>query len=146
MRFCATAMDEALPRGLRIVAAARADLGRSFRPQGRGDEGLDCLGVAIRAVKAAGWAPDVPRLPLRGHGLEQAIAWLRAAGFAPYDVETAQPGDLLLAFPATRQAHLAVRTPDGFVEANAGLRRVVERPWHGGEGWHSAWRLGEGCG
>ena len=125
------------------MAAARSELGRAFRPQGRGDEGLDCLGLALRAMAAADCAVDAPRLPMRGHRRDQVKGWLLAAGFAEMAVAASRPGDLLLSFPATRQAHLAVRTAEGFVEANAGLRRVVERPWGKGEGWHSAWRLRE---
>lgn len=140
MHFCVTAMDE----GRRIAEAARADIGRPFRPQGRGDEGLDCLGLALRAMAAADWAVEAPRLALRGHSGEQVLAWLRSAGLSEQAVAASGPGDLLLSFPATRQAHLAIRTVDGFVEANAGLRRVVERPWEEGEGWHSAWRLMKG--
>jgi hypothetical protein len=33
---------------------------------------------------------------------------------------------------------------DGIVEAHAGLRRVVLRPLHPGERWHSAWRMPQG--
>lgn len=126
--------------GARIVAAARADIGRPFRPQGREPDGLDCVGLAIRAVAGAGLVVEVPRHPLRGHSPEQVTRWLSAAGFVRWDLSRAEPGDLLLAFPATRLAHLAVRSSTGFIEANAGLRRVVERPWRCGEGWHSAWR------
>lgn len=133
----------AMDRGERIVAAARSDLGRVFRPQGRGEEGVDCLGLALRAMAAAGCSLSAPRLPMRGHSPDQVKGWLLAAGFQELAVAGSRQGDLLLSFPATRQAHLAVRTAGGFVEANAGLRRVVERPWEMGEGWHSAWRLKE---
>ena len=78
---------------------------------------------------------------MRGHGEEQIARWFRQAGFVDRVVAEASPGDVLLAFPATLQAHLGVRTPTGFVEANALLRRVVERPWLAGDGWHSAWRF-----
>lgn len=134
-------MDKGVVWGDRIAAAARAELGRPFRAQGRGDEGLDCAGLAIRALHAGGWEQDIPRLPLRGHAPEQVLKWLVEAGLMEGAVSGALPGDILLAYPATRQAHLAVRTSAGFVEANAGLRRVVERPWDAGLGWHSAWRL-----
>lgn len=137
----AMAMGDPALDGTRIVAAARSDLGRRFRPQGRGEEGLDCVGLAIRSMRGAGWSGDFPRLPLRGHGPEQVMAWLSAAGFAELAAARALPGDLLLAFPATRQAHVAIRTATGFVEASAGLRRVVERPWDEGCAWHSAWRV-----
>ena len=143
-RFFVMATDSLALRGELIAAAARREIGRPFRPQGRGDEGLDCVGLAARALAAAGWVLEVPRLPMRGHAPDEILASLRLAGFALREVEFARPGDLLLAFPATRQAHLAVRTGTGFVEAHAGLRRVVERPWSVG-GWHSAWRLLEGC-
>ena len=78
---------------------------------------------------------------MRGHGEEQIARWFRQVGFVDRVVAEASPGDVLLAFPATLQAHLGVRTPTGFVEANALLRRVVERPWLAGDGWHSAWRF-----
>nr|WP_255696686.1 peptidoglycan endopeptidase [Sandaracinobacteroides sayramensis] len=120
-------------------------MGGAFRPQGRGEEGLDCLGLALRALAAGGCRVDMPRLPMRGHSVEQVHGWLCAAGFARLEVEEASPGDLLLSFPATRQAHLAVRTAEGFVEANAQLRRVVERPWGGGGVWDSAWCIGAGA-
>lgn len=136
-------MDSGSARGERIAAAARREIGRPFRPQGRGDEGLDCVGLAARAMAAGGSAIEVPRLPLRGHAPDAVFGWLRLAGFVRRDVDAAEPGDLLLGFPATLQAHLAVRTSGGFVEAHSGLRRVVERSW-AADGWHSAWRLEEG--
>lgn len=136
------AMGDAVPGGHRIAAAALAEVGRPFRAQGRGDEGLDCVGLVLRALRGGGWGLDVPRLPLRGHSAEQIFAWMGEAGLWELRVSDARPGDILLTFPATRQAHLAIRTQQGFVEANAGLRKVVERPWHEGSGWHSAWRAG----
>ena len=142
MRCFAMAMCDVLSVGERIAEAARADLGRPFRAQGRGDEGLDCVGLVLRALWGGGWRLSVPRWPLRGHSPEQVLIWMGEAGLLELALSDAKPGDILLAFPATRQAHLAVRTPCGLVEANAGLRRVVERPWNEGLGWHSAWRVG----
>lgn len=49
-------------------------------------------------------------------------------------------GDVLLCRVSAAQLHLAVRTADGIVHADAALRRVVERP--GAVPWPivAAWR------
>jgi cell wall-associated NlpC family hydrolase len=135
----ATADPEAF--GAQIAAAARAWIGSAFRPQGRGVGGLDCLGLVLESLKATGIQLLVPKLAMRGHAERQVLCRMQELGLQQYPVHQAIVGDVLLAFPATRQTHLAVRTETGFVEANAALRRVVERPWAGGVGWHSAWRL-----
>ena len=142
MRCFVMAMGDALPEGRCIAAAALADVGKPFRAQGRSDDGLDCVGLVLRALRGCGCQLDVPRLPLRGHSPAEVFTWMGEAGLLELPVSGARPGDILLAFPATRQAHLAIRTLRGFVEANAALRRVVERPWNEGAGWHSAWRAG----
>lgn len=127
--------------GMRVAMAALEQMGTAFRPQGRGEAGLDCLGLVLLSMGAAGVELDVPKLALRGHGEQQVLHRLSSLGFQPLSVGASACGDILLSFPATRQAHLAIRTWQGFVEANAALRHVVERLWDGGEGWHSAWRL-----
>jgi cell wall-associated NlpC family hydrolase len=134
------------PRAARIVAGARAELGVCFRAQGRGAGGLDCIGLIGRAAEAAGILIKVPPHPLRGIGLEHARRMLQEAGCGELDLDEAQPGDLLVAAPATLQVHFALRTELGVIEANALLRRVVERPCGAGERWQSAWRLPQGEG
>ena len=48
--------------------------------------------------------------------------------FRRIDKSRACAGDLLLLAVAADQLHLAVRTDDGFVHADARLRRVVHTP------------------
>jgi hypothetical protein len=77
---------------------------------------------------------------LRGAAAERIARELDAHGFAPVAAGAIGEGDLMLLAPGPHQAHLAIRTADGFVHADAGLRRVVETP-----GWPrwpiiGAWR------
>ena len=100
-----------MTRAARIVAAARATIGARFRPHGRDPAlGLDCVGVAVWALAAAGAAAVLPEM------LDGLVACDGAAA-----------GDLLLC-RAGGGLHLAIRTEAGVVHADAGLRRVVERP------------------
>lgn len=124
-------------RGLRIVARARRLVGVRFRPQGRSaSTGLDCVGLAAAALRIeappAGYA-------LRGGSAERLEDGLRSAGLRP--VAAARAGDLLVLALGAGQLHLAIFTGDGLVHADAGLRRIVERP--GAPPWPvlSAWRL-----
>ena len=57
--------------------------------------------------------------------------------------EGEEAGDLLLCVSGPGQLHLAIQVEGGIVHADAGLRRVVERP--GEIPWPvvGAWRLGE---
>ncbi|WP_294395363.1 peptidoglycan endopeptidase [uncultured Sphingomonas sp.] len=111
-------------RSEEIVARARACVGARFRPHGRDPAfGLDCVGVAAVAFRR-----DVPTgYPLRGGhaggiaGIIDRMGLIRVAG-------ASQAGDLLLLRVGHAQFHLAVRTGEGFVHADAGLRRVVETP------------------
>lgn len=81
-------------------------------------------------------------MPLRGLTIADAERHFEATGCGRIDM--AERGDLLIQAPASLQLHLAVKVADGIVEAHAGLRRVVWRPLHAGERWHSAWRLPPG--
>jgi hypothetical protein len=102
------------------VERARALKGVRFRLHGRGD-GLDCVGV-IAAVFGA----DAPTgYALRGGDPEVAAALLDAR-FARADALSA--GDVVLMVTGPGQLHLGVWTGEGLVHADAGLRRVVERP------------------
>jgi murein DD-endopeptidase / murein LD-carboxypeptidase len=118
---------------------ARALIGARFRPQGRSAaEGLDCVGLAAAAL---GRAADAPRdYPLRYGDAAAAERMLAEAGLARIAPDKAGAGDLLLMRSGPAQLHLAVRTACGFIHADAGLRRVTERP--GAPPWPvlSAWR------
>lgn len=110
--------------GEEIVDRARALVGVRFRPQGRSRAaGFDCIGLV---ATAAGVARVPEGYRLRGGsraGLERGLA---AAGLRP--VEEPEPGDVLAMRSGPEQLHLGIWTGDGLVHADAGLRRVVERP------------------
>jgi hypothetical protein len=126
-----------------VARAARGCLGVRFRPQGRDPAyGLDCVGLAAVAFRAAGHEARVPRgYPLRGGEAAAFARLIGASGLRPVPVEEAGEGDLLLLLAGPAQCHLAVQTNSGFVHADAGLRRVIETP--GRPVWPilGAWRL-----
>lgn len=130
---------EGHPEAIRLEQIARSLVGVPFRPQGRDSHGCDCLGLAVLVAVRAGIPVEVPPLPLRGSGLDDALDHLRRIGCI--EAAVALPGDLMIQMPATLQLHLAIRVEGGLVEAHAGLRRVVFRPLGPREQWHSAWRF-----
>jgi murein DD-endopeptidase / murein LD-carboxypeptidase len=106
-----------------IERRARELVGARFRLHGRDPAtGLDCLGL----VACATGVPARTGYPLRGGDPREIEAALVAHGFLR--VLEARPGDVLMLRPGAAQLHLAVRTSDGFVHADAALRQVVERP------------------
>lgn len=131
-------------RGAIVAARARALVGTRFRPQGRRlEQGLDCVGLA-------GLAAGIPasELPTGYRLRSEAGAMLgeadRRGEAARIDVTEAGSGDILLVQAGPGQHHLLVLVEGGFVHADAGLGRVVERP--GAVPWPSlaAWRIREG--
>ena len=110
------------------VAAARSAVGARFRLHGRDPAfGLDCVGLAALAMRAAGFAGKIPaNYALRGGDAAAFAARIDAS--ALMRVAAPQPGDLALFESGPAQFHLAVMVPGGIVHADAGLRRVVERP------------------
>lgn len=102
---------------------ARGAIGARFRLHGRSAAfGLDCVGLAGLAYGVA-----VPRgYALRGGNVAQICAIARAAGLVR--VADARSGDLLLLNVGAGQLHLAIASEGGVIHADAGLRRVVERP------------------
>lgn len=119
------------------LEAARGAIGTRFRPQGRGAEGLDCVGLAGLAFGCAvpgGYA-------MRGGDATAVTRAIEGAGLVR--VENGRPGDLLLLRPGPGQLHLAIRSEAGIIHADAMLRRVVERP--GPPPWPviGCWRLPE---
>ena len=101
---------------------ARALVGTPFRPQGRGELGLDCVGVAIATF---GLRDVRANYRLRGDHAGEVREYLRAV-FRRVPTAQVRPGDLKLMQVADDQIHLGVRTRAGFVHAHAGVRRVVE--------------------
>ena len=125
--------------GEEIVARARALVGVRFRPQGRSAEaGLDCVGLVAAALNV-GTVPS--NYALRSGSLEALEKGLAEAGLR-CTVE-AEQGDVLVMRAGPGQLHLGIVAGEGMVHADAGLRRVVERP--GPPEWPvlSVWRLAE---
>lgn len=112
-----------MSRGDEIVARARALVATRFRAQGRGDEGLDCIGLVAAALGQGGVRRDYA---MRGGCAEVLARELAAVGLGP--VEAAEAGDVVVLRAGPGQLHLGIGTGDGLVHADAGLRRVVERP------------------
>lgn len=113
--------------GERAVAAARAMLGVRFRLHGRTAEGLDCVGLALLALRAEGFEAAVPSgYALRSGDAARAGAAIAALGLVPAAVP--RPGDLLLVKAGPGQLHFAIQAETGVIHADALLRRVVERP------------------
>jgi murein DD-endopeptidase / murein LD-carboxypeptidase len=106
-----------------IEAVARALVGARFRLHGRDPAtGLDCVGVVAVATGV-----EAPRgYALRGGCAAEVTKALLAHGFVA--VGEARAGDVLLMRTGPAQLHLGVKTESGLVHADAGLRRVVERP------------------
>lgn len=105
---------------------ARALVGTRFRPQGRGERGVDCIGLVLATL---GLEASTTRLNyrLRGdhrdeieRGLSQHLRKVPASQL--------RAGDVMLLYAARDQLHLAIRTTAGFVHAHAGIGRVVETP------------------
>lgn len=124
-----------------VVAAARGAIGARFRPQGRDPAwGLDCVGRAALALRAGGFAGDIPRAyALRGGDAARIGALIDRVGLTR--VAIARAGDLMLFETGPAQCHLGIAVPDGLIHADAMLRRVVERP--GPPPWPLAgvWRI-----
>ena len=131
-------------RGQRIARRARALVGARFRPQGRDPGvGLDCVGAAAAAagIPAGRLRSDYA---LRGQHLAAIERQLRELGCRPVPAEQAAAGDLVVCEAGPAQFHIVVRAWDSFVHADAGLRRVVERPLPVPWPVAGAWRLLEG--
>ena len=109
------------------VERARSLIGTRFRAQGRNPNfGLDCLGLALIVYGIDGGA--VRRdYRLSGNHRRELMAGL-SGPFRRVPRTRARPGDLMLIQIASNQCHLAVRTGDGFVHADARRGLVVETP------------------
>ena len=112
----------------RAVEAARGAVGTRFRLHGRDPAfGLDCVGLAALALRAAGYRGDIPAdYALRGGDAAILAARLDASGLVRGDAPW--PGDLALFACDVTQFHMGIIVPGGIVHADAALRRVVERP------------------
>ena len=113
--------------GLDYAERARALVGTRFRAQGRGEGGLDCIGVVVRtfAIPREAVRSDYR---LRGAGHLRVLRDALDQHFRRVPRTQLRSGDVMLLAAAPQQPHLGIRTPDGFVHAHAGVRRVVETP------------------
>lgn len=103
---------------------ARSCIGARFRLHGRDPAtGLDCAGLA---AFAAGIKSIPSGYALRGGDVAEITALIDGTGLERCSGNS--PGTIQLVRAGPAQFHLIVRTENGFVHADAGLRRVVERP------------------
>lgn len=125
-----------------IAARARQLVGAPFRLQGRSRDGVDCIGVVVHAL---GLPVDAaPRdYSLRYGEFGEIAAGLGALGFRACREGAEAPGDVLVFRPGPEQLHLGISTGEGFVHADAGLRRVVERPFPAPWPVLARWRAGD---
>lgn len=121
--------DGARGREASLWRAAQGLVGARFRRGGRDPEfGLDCVGVALFALRGAGASIDEPA-PYATRGGD-ARGWSRRlaeAGLRRCRVRV-HTGDIVLIDCGEDQFHIAVAGPASSVHAHAGLRRVVEVP------------------
>lgn len=127
-----------------IAAAALRLLDVPFCLYGRDRAGVDCVGLALLALRGAGVVvPDPPPYRLRAGAAPMAAEWMRRAGLVR--AEGRRAGDLALLRVSALQPHLVVDLGDAVVHAHAGLGRVVRAGWP--EDWpeFSRWRLEAGA-
>lgn len=110
-------------RAEEAAARARALIGTRFRAQGRCESGVDCVGLVVVALGLKGVRRDYA---LRGESERELEAGLARAGLIR--VQEAGSGDVIVMRAGPGQLHLGVWTGAGLIHADAGLRRVVERP------------------
>jgi hypothetical protein len=108
------------------AARARALVGTRFRAQGRGEGGLDCVGVILRTYDLPA-ASIRQNYSLRGNHLRELREALDVH-FRRVPKRSLRTGDVMLLAAGAEQYHLAVRTEAGFVHAHATIRRVAETP------------------
>ena len=121
-----------------VVRRARALIGVRFRPQGRTVKaGLDCIGVVAMAFGLTAVRGDYA---LRSGNADVVNGEFASSGFLPIPPAEAGAGDVLLVRTGFRQLHVVILTVDGYLHADAALRRVVEVP--GAVAWpvKGAWR------
>lgn len=108
------------------AARAKALVGTRFRAQGRGEGGLDCVGVVVATF---GIPVDAVanNYRLRGDHRPEVHAELERY-FRRVPRSQLRAGDVMLFDAGRDQVHLGVKTLAGFVHAHAGIRRVVETP------------------
>lgn len=95
---------------LDIVSQARALVGVPWRHMGRDPSGLDCLGLAMLAVRGAGVeVPEPPRYPRTPRGTH-LLDGLRQVAVRVLPIDRHDEGDLLAFATGRFVAHLGVRS------------------------------------
>lgn len=116
--------------GQALARAAEALAGTRFRLHGRDPAtGLDCVGLLAAALAAIGRPAPLPTgYALRMRILPALETVVSACGFGETSAPFA-PGDVLMLRVGPCQYHLAIAARGSrFVQAHAGLRRVVIMP------------------
>lgn len=116
---------------LALAEAAERLCGCPFRLHGRDlATGLDCIGVLAAALQQIGREVRFPSGYLVRTERFSGLADLAAAHGFVAATGPIQPGDVLFVRSGPAQMHLLVAGTDidSFVEAHAGLGRVVRRP------------------
>lgn len=133
-----------MTRGAELARAVEALVGRPFRLHGRSPEtGLDCIGLIAAGLDAIGVRAAFPS----GYSIRTrdfpALARIAAGhGFQTADGES-KPGDVHFVRSGPGQLHaiIAATRRDTFVEAHAGIGRVILRPGPITEPILQRWRL-----
>jgi len=113
-----------------MAAAAMTLVGTPFRLHGRDPrQGLDCVGVLVVALAAAGRTPRLPlEYTLRRTSIDEFVAAAAEVGLIPARDDLAA-GDFIVARPGAAQFHAGVcGFGHAIVHAHAGLGRVVLSP------------------
>lgn len=97
------------PQRRAMVDHARSMIGTKWRHRGRKPWAVDCIGIVVLSIEAAGGEVedrlDYGREPWR-EGLQ---AGLQARFGAPVPLESAQPGDVaLFAWPGKEPSHIGI--------------------------------------
>jgi len=134
-----------------FVAAARSYIGVTYRHLGRGEKGIDCAGLILRAAWDAGFLRGVDYTGYRRHPEGQTMRRVVERHFRTVPMTEMAVGDVLLFTGVARMpCHLAVVTEveprPMMVHAWSERGRVVE---HGLEGFRfppvGCFRLPEFC-
>lgn len=128
-----------------IAERALAQIGTRFRLHGRTPHvALDCVGLVAVAIGDLRGTSEIPSgYRIRGTYDARVRAFFRPTAFVELPPDAAcEAGDILLLGVDSRQQHLAVVAPHGWVHAHAGLRRVVLSPPEADRAILQHWRFG----
>lgn len=133
-------------RGEDIVTEARRWIGYRWRHQGRGPDGVDCIGLLIVVADALG----VPHHDVRGYDRRATSTALLdefAHALDPVALPDVRPGDILVFAETSYPCHAGFRSERHgaahIIHAHAARRCVLEEPlvapWP--DRLRAAWRI-----